>query len=79
MKSKEQTKVLMAKMHDFKRFAMILLCIGSFFYIGTILPNPNITMANTYAYMITSTASLLVSVLFFMKAKTYKRHLDEIG
>ncbi|OIK13297.1 YrhC-like protein [Bacillus sp. OV322] len=79
MNTKEQTKVLMAKMHDFKRFAMILLCVGSFFYIGTILPDQNMTMANTYAYMITSTASLLVSVFFFMKAKTYKRHLDEIG
>ncbi|MGE7601133.1 YrhC family protein [Peribacillus sp. NPDC097675] len=72
------TTALRSKMTDFKRFAITLLCVGAFFYIGTILPTSDKTDAYTNVYMGATVLFLSLSILFFSVAKKYKRILDEI-
>ncbi|MDQ7861959.1 YrhC family protein [Peribacillus frigoritolerans] len=47
---KQTAAMLRSKMVDFKQFAITLLCVGSFFYIGTILPTGDKAMIDTYVY-----------------------------
>ncbi len=45
---------LTTKMTDYRRFAIILLCVGSFFYVGTILPSEGKTLYSTNGYLLAS-------------------------
>ena len=66
-----------AKMHDYRRFAIILLCVGSFFYLGTILPAEGKTGYSTNGYLLASVLFLAVSIACFLQATKYKKNLAE--
>ena len=69
---------LAAKMKDYKRFAITLLCVGSFFYLGTILPTEGKTLYSTNGYMLASVFFLSASIGCFLQATKYKKDLAEI-
>lgn len=77
-KRKNQATVLRSKMMDFKRFAITLLCVGSFFYLGTILPSENNTMLSTEVYLAASALFLGMSIFFFIKSNKYRKSLDDM-
>ncbi|MFJ7847303.1 YrhC family protein [Peribacillus sp. NPDC097206] len=75
---KNQTaSALRSKMADFKQFAITLLCVGAFFYLGTILPTTGKTNLSTNVYMGATVLFLGLSILFFLISKKYKKILDE--
>ncbi|MGM9954556.1 MAG: YrhC family protein [Peribacillus sp.] len=75
---KNQTAAdLRSKMADFKQFAITLLCVGAFFYLGTILPTTGKTDLSTNVYMGATVLFLGLSILFFLISKKYKKILDE--
>ena len=71
-------KDLMEKMVDFKRFAIVLLAVGVFFYLGVIIPTPEKTETNIAVMMMMTSACLGGSIFFFTKAKKLKHKLNEL-
>ncbi|WP_110926961.1 YrhC family protein [Bacillus massiliglaciei] len=69
---------LYAKMADFKNFAIILLCVGAFFYLGTIIPQAGKTEFSTYGYLSASLLFLTMSIGFFLQSARYKKILAEL-
>ena len=69
---------LTAKMTDYRRFAIILLCVGSFFYLGTILPSVGKTPYSTNGYLLSSVLFLIASIACFLQATKCKKNLSEI-
>ncbi|MFD9627764.1 YrhC family protein [Peribacillus muralis] len=74
----ETAAMLRSKVADYKQFGITLLCVGSFFYLGTILPSGDKTMIDTYAYMGATTMFLGVSILFFLLSNKHKKVLAEM-
>ena len=74
---KYQSKNLYEKMVDFKRFALILLAVGVFFYLGAILPTAK-SPADLNKIIFTSISFLAASILFFVKSKQCQRKLLEM-
>lgn len=70
-------KKLTDKIMDYRHFAIILLCVGSFFYLGTILPSEGKTLYNTYGYLLASVLFLISSTTCFLQAIKYKKQLAE--
>ncbi|WP_254052819.1 YrhC family protein [Bacillus sp. V59.32b] len=70
-------KKLHEKMVDFKRFAVTLLCVGVFFYFGSIIPSEGKTMFDTYGMMGATTVFLVASIIFFTLSSKYKKILAE--
>ena len=66
---------LTAKMMDYRHFAIILLCVGSFFYLGTILPSEGKTLSSTYGYLFASVLFLIASAACFLQATKCKKIL----
>lgn len=77
-RKKQTVAMLRSKMVDFKQFAITLLCVGSFFYIGTILPTGDKAMIDTYVYMGATIMFLGISIVFFSLSKKYKKILAEM-
>lgn len=77
-RNKQTVALLRSKMVDFKQFAITLLCVGSFFYLGTILPSGDKAMIGTYVYMGATITFLGMSIVFFSLSKKYKKILAEI-
>ncbi|KWW14011.1 MULTISPECIES: YrhC family protein [Bacillaceae] len=77
-RTNQTAAMLNSKMADFKQFGITLLCVGSFFYLGTILPSGGKTMIDTYAYMGATIMFLGVSILFFRLSNKYKKILAEM-
>lgn len=76
---KNQTAAdLRSKMADFKKFAITLLCVASFFYLGTILPTSGKTDVSVNVYMGATILFLTTSILFFLLSKKYKKVLEEM-
>jgi len=71
-------KDLMGKIADFKRFAIVLLAVGVFFYLGVIIPAPDKTETNIAAMMMMTAACLGGSIFFFTKVKKLKNILNEL-
>ena len=65
----KQTKSIYEKMVDFKQFAMVLLAVGVFFYLGVIIPSDSKTVMDVNIMMISSISFLAVSILLFIKSK----------
>lgn len=65
-----------AKMTDYRRFAIILLCVGSFFYLGTILPSEGKTLYSTIGYLLASVLFLIASIICFLQAIKCKKQLE---
>lgn len=74
----KREKKLTAKMMDYRRFAITLLCIGSFFYLGTILPTEGKTMYSMNGYTLASVLFLTMSIICFLQSSKYKKNLTEI-
>jgi YrhC-like protein len=77
-RKKQTVALLRSKMVDFKQFAITLLCVGSFFYLGTILPTGDKSMIDTYVYMGATIVFLGMSIVFFSLSKKYKKILAEM-
>lgn len=73
-----QAKLLYEKMTDFKRFAVILLTVGVFFYLGVIIPSDMKDAVELQIMMVASTAFIAVSLLFFIQSKLCRAKLIEL-
>lgn len=80
MKNRKNQTVasLRSKMADFKQFAITLLCVGAFFYLGTILPTSGKTDVYINVYMGATVLFLGTSIFFFLLSKKYKKILEEM-
>lgn len=65
----KQTKSLKDKMVDFKQFAVVLLAVGVFFYLGVIIPSDAKTEMDINIMMISSASFLAVSIFLFIQSK----------
>lgn len=74
---KNEAKCLFEKMVDFKRFAIALLAVGSFFYLGLIIPDTANTMSELYTMAGSSAVFLTGSIYFFVLAKRCRTKLNE--
>jgi predicted MFS family arabinose efflux permease len=72
---KKQAKQLYEKMVDLKRFAVVLLAAGVFFYLGVIIPSNTKSTMDVNIMMVASTAFIAVSLLLFLFAKEYRNKL----
>lgn len=70
-------KKLYEKMVDYKQFATVLLTVGVFFYLGTILPADSKVSADITLAMGASIGFLAGSILFFGLARKYRGQLIE--
>lgn len=75
---KDQTKILFEKMVDFKRFAVVLLTIAIFFYLGVIIPADIKSELDENIMMICSMSFLAVSILLFIESKKCQLKLMDI-
>lgn len=71
-------KHLYEKMVDLKRFAVLLLSVGVFFYLGVIIPFDTKTTMDLNIMMLASTSFIAVSLLFFIQAKQCHAKLIEL-
>lgn len=74
-----EAKKLSEKMADYKRFAIVLLAVGVFFYLGIILPSVTNSTSDMNIMMGSSVVSLVLSIIFFFRSKHYKNLLQELG
>jgi predicted MFS family arabinose efflux permease len=72
---KNQAKQLYEKMVDLKRFAVILLAAGVFFYLGVIIPSDTKNTLDVNIMIIASTAFIAVSLLLFINEKLCREKL----
>ncbi|WML54133.1 YrhC family protein [Neobacillus sp. PS3-12] len=72
---KNQAKQLYEKMVDLKRFAVILLAAGVFFYLGVIIPSDTKNTMDVNIMIIASTAFIAVSLLLFINEKLCREKL----
>ncbi len=72
-----KAKQLYEKMVDFKQFGKVLLAVGVFFYLGTIIPSETKVMTDIYIAIGASLGFLAGSILFFSFAKRYHNQLIE--
>ncbi len=75
---KQTAKELHGKMADFKRFAITLLAVGAFLYLGVIIPDAAKSLLDLQLLMLASTAFLASAIFFFQKAKKCKQKLAEM-
>ena len=69
-------KKLRAKMEDYKRFAVILLCLAIFSYLGSIVATVQAT--DQTGLMLGMSALLAAGAgMFFWKSATYRKILAE--
>ncbi|WP_254842618.1 YrhC family protein [Bacillus sp. MRMR6] len=64
----QRAKKLAEKMADFRRFAIILLAVGVFFYLGVIIPSDKSEM-DLNIMMMASMSLLAISIFLFIQAK----------
>jgi hypothetical protein len=74
----QQHKNLMNKMFDFKRFGMILLAIGVFFFFGVIIPSDSKDPMSLNIMIIASMSFLAGSIFFFIQSKQCETKLTEM-
>lgn len=72
---KNQAKQLYEKMVDLKRFAVILLAAGVFFYLGVIIPTDTKSTVDVNIMVIASTAFIAISLLLFISSKHCREKL----
>ena len=72
-----KARQLYEKMVDFKQFATVLLAVGVFFYLGTIIPSETKVMTDIYIATGASIGFLVGSIVFFFIAKKYRNQLIE--
>lgn len=65
----KQTKKIYEKMVDFRQFAVVLLAVGVFFFLGVIIPSDSKSEMDVNIMMIASMSFLAVSILLFIQSK----------
>ena len=65
----KQTKNIYEKMVDFRQFAVVLLAVGVFFFLGVIIPSDTKSEMDVNIMMIASMSFLAVSILLFIQSK----------
>jgi predicted MFS family arabinose efflux permease len=65
----KQTKKIYEKMVDFRQFAVVLLAVGVFFFLGVIIPSDTMSEMDVNIMMIASMSFLAVSILLFIQSK----------
>jgi NhaP-type Na+/H+ or K+/H+ antiporter len=70
-------KQLYEKMIDFKQYGTVLLAVGVFFYLGTIIPSETKVMTDIYIATGASVSFLAGSVSFFSISKKFRNQLIE--
>jgi predicted MFS family arabinose efflux permease len=65
----KQTKNIYEKMVDFRQFAVVLLAVGVFFFLGVIIPSDAKSEMDVNIMMIASASFLAVSILLFIQSK----------
>jgi predicted MFS family arabinose efflux permease len=74
----KQTKKMYEKMVDFKQFAVVLLAVGVFFFLGVIIPSDIKSEMDVNIMMIASMSFLAVSILFFIQYKQCQLKLNDM-
>lgn len=75
---KHSAKLIFEKMVDYKTYGKVLLAIGSFFYLGVVIPSVSKSIMDTYIMLGTSLFFLFASILFFYRSKIQYHRLLEI-
>jgi YrhC-like protein len=70
-------KQLFEKMCDYRNFGIVLLALGSLFYLGSVIPSDGQVMVDKYISVAASSAFLLISIGFFALSKSYRNKLIE--
>lgn len=65
----KQIKNLYEKMVDFKQFAVVLLAVGVFFFLGVIIPSDTKSEMDINIMMISSMSFLAFSIFLFIQSK----------
>lgn len=71
-------KKLYEKTVDYHRFAIMLLTVGAFFFLGVIIPSAVNSLIDQYIMIAASMLFLCGSVLFFIIARKVKQKLLDI-
>lgn len=74
----KQTKRISEKMVDFKQFAVVLLAVGVFFFLGVIIPSDTKSEMDVNIMMISSMSFLAVSIFLFIQYKQCQLKLMEM-
>lgn len=74
----QQYKNLVNKMTDFKRFGVVLLSIGVFFFLGVIIPSESKDPMDLNIMIIASMSFLAGSIFFFIQTKHCETKLLEM-
>jgi predicted MFS family arabinose efflux permease len=74
----KQTKKIYEKMVDFRQFAVVLLAVGVFFFLGVIIPSDTKSEMDVNIMMIASMSFLAVSILLFIQSKQCKIKLMDM-
>jgi predicted MFS family arabinose efflux permease len=74
----KQTKNIYEKMVDFRQFAVVLLAVGVFFFLGVIIPSDTKSEMDVNIMMISSMSFLAVSILLFIQSKQCQLKLMDI-
>ena len=72
-----KAKQLFEKMVDFRQFGIVLLTVGAFFYVGSILLSDSNTMTDQYLSLGASLVFLSSSALFFSLSKHCRGKLEK--
>ncbi|MEH7012194.1 YrhC family protein [Neobacillus niacini] len=74
----KQTKNIYEKMVDFKQFAVVLLAVGVFFFLGVIIPSDSKSEMDVNIMMISSMSFLALSILLFIQSKQCQLKLKDM-
>lgn len=74
----KNAKQVYEKMVDFKNYAITLLAVGAFFYLGVIIPSGANTLMNKYIMIMASVLFLAASILCFAQSRKAKQKLMEM-
>ncbi len=74
---KQDSKVLYDKMVDFKRFAVLLLAVGVFFYLGVIIPSETKTGMDLNIMVISSIHFWWSQLYFLFNQKNISQSLTK--
>lgn len=65
---------------DFKRYAIVLLAVSTFLYIGLFIPESHMNLSQQEEYVLLSATTVLLfsSVICFKQSLKYRKQLEEL-
>lgn len=73
----DKRKHLQNKMEDYRRFALTLLSLSCFLYVGLLIPDSEKTTVSITVLLVMVAIALLSAFFFLAKSVTYHRQLFE--